>query len=438
MTQLARELDEDAFGWHGTVHRVPSARGIDDDLVVVEAAPRSEGPARIRTIVEIAGPGERAPALDHAPLLMQISAPGLVRVHEVVVRRSGTFLVTDHVDGESLAQLLDEAARRPPNERAIPVPIALRIVLDVLEGLQALHAVYGRAVPRRIHGRLCPSAVLVGADGRARIADLGGLRVEDHGGPPERGELGYLAPEQWLGDDVDERTDVFAVGVLLWELLSGQRLFAGPRDDVLFAVTHARVPALPKTSRLASELHFLCLRALAPSRDARIATASAFARAIADLVATGKIDCTRDRVSEYLESRLGDELMIRRSYLRIVSSAPPPPPSTPPTLPALVGADFDDEDATRPVCALWAMTRDRAVERPTEPAPAPVASPPPATRHVSPPVDERPVPRPAATPRRSPLSLALLLVVVAIGALLGFYGEHLWTKLAQVTTGAPP
>lgn len=407
-------VEDTTFGWHGTVHRLPSSRGESGELIAIDRA------SCIRNIVELAGPGERAFGVEHAHVLTQIRGPHLLRVHEIAVRRSGTYLVTEHIDGEPLAQVLEDAERCA---RGVPIAVALRIILDVLEGISQLYGFYRREDPPRVHGLLCPEAILVGADGRSRIARLGGVPASgfDVSSLPAEHDDGYLAPEQWLADDLDERTDVFAAGVLLWELLAGRRLFKGSRDDVLFAVTHGEVPPPSTRTRLSSELHFLCVRALAPVPDARIPSAAAFARTIEDLLTAAKVACTAEVVSDYLESRLGDDMMIRRSYLRIVSSRAPSAPALPP----LLGTGFDDDDATRPVAALWALSdRPVPVDVATAPALPPPPLPTPAIAIATPALSARPEPR---EPRSSALPyLVAFLLVATTGAVLGFFGETIW------------
>ncbi len=124
----------------------------------------------------------------------------------------------------------------------------------------------------------------MGADGRTRIERLGGLSVDEcRLADPQGDEASYRPPEQWGGGDTDGRSDVYAAGAILWELIAGRRLFSGPREDVLFAMVRGEVPAPGGLLRVAPELFALCRRALEPRAAARFGSPFAFAQAIRGL-----------------------------------------------------------------------------------------------------------------------------------------------------------
>src|SRR5580692_3839687 len=123
---------------------------------------------------------------------------------------------------------------RPPDGRqAVPPAIALTIASDVLLGLHAAHeATDDRGEPLSIvHRDVSPQNVLVGVDGIARVVDFGVAkaagRLQSTRDGQVKGKAAYMSPEQLRGDGVDRRSDVYACGVVLWEMLTGQRLFAG-------------------------------------------------------------------------------------------------------------------------------------------------------------------------------------------------------------------
>src|SRR5262249_25686262 len=140
------------------------------------------------------------------------------------------FLVMEYVQGESLSRLV--RAIRQRNEK-VPIPILLRIGIDVLQGLHAAHeAANEQNEPLNIvHRDVTPQNVLVGLDGVARILDFGVAKATGRSQTTEqgrlKGKLSYMAPEQIQGGAVTRQTDLFAFSIVLWELVTGARLFTG-------------------------------------------------------------------------------------------------------------------------------------------------------------------------------------------------------------------
>src|SRR5262249_45766523 len=171
----------------------------------------------------------------------------------------------------------------------IPIPVAMRIVLDALAGLHAAHELVDpHGVPVGLVHRDCsPQNILVGIDGCARIIDFGvaraALRLTRTRSGMLKGKLAYMAPEQVRGDrDLDRRCDVFAMGIVLWELLTGRRLFKSESElATLAAVLDQPVPPVRAFAPQVPEaLEEVCLRALERDRAQRFATAADMASAL--------------------------------------------------------------------------------------------------------------------------------------------------------------
>lgn len=326
-----------------------------------------ESERRLLQITKITEPRARRRLVEIADLLTIVRHPNLVALREVRVQSDGLYTVVDHHEGVRLSSILAESRLRSDGDPGVPVALALRITLDVLDGLSALHEVFARATPTRIHGELRPASIVVGVDGRTRIEQLGGLSAEPaRSAELDRDEASYRAPEQWVGDSVDQRTDVYAAGAILWELIAGRRLFTGSRENVLFAMVRGEVPAPGGMLRVAPELFSLCRSALDPRPADRFGSALAFARAIREVVRRFSLDATRDAVSDYIETRHGDTLRARRSYLRMASSSGPPAKARPhPSVAA--GFDAARRATAEPSSVFDAVTT--AFQRPTTPAP---------------------------------------------------------------------
>ena len=281
----------------------------NDDTPLLWKVTRVDGEAARRTLTGLA----------HA--LTRVRHPNVVALREVRIQSAGVYTITEHVEGICLTSVLQEAEQRRDGSPGIPVAVSLRIMVDLLEGLSALHEVFAPLTNAVIHGEIRPSSILVGADGRSRIEQLGGVPVAQFRlSAEERDGAAYRAPEQGVGVQVDERADVYAAGAVLWALLAGRQPFTGTKDDVLHAMVRGEVPAPVGLLRIAPELVAVLKRALDPLPENRFGSALAFAEAIRSVGARFNVRFSHDAVAEYVEIRLGDELLARRSQLRIALS----------------------------------------------------------------------------------------------------------------------
>jgi len=238
----------------------------------------------------------RAMFLDEARLVSRIRHPNVVATLDVVQDAGELFLVMEYVHGESLSRLLRTMRER--GEQA-PIGVVLSVMIEVLEGLHAAHEAKSEAgEPLQIvHRDVSPQNVLVGTDGVAHVADFGiakaeGRLAEKFSNQAVKGKAGYMAPEQMRGQ-VDRRSDVFAVGVCLWEMLTGGRLFTG--ESFLEIVTKSLDAQISRPSSLRPEvpplLDDVVMRAVSRSAGARFATARDMALA---LEASGERASARD------------------------------------------------------------------------------------------------------------------------------------------------
>jgi serine/threonine-protein kinase len=182
--------------------------------------------------------------LDEARLAARIRHPNVVPTLDVVSTDGELFLVMEYVQGESLARLMRAVRQR---QEGAPTRVVAAIVADSLHGLHAAHeATSERGEPLGIvHRDVSPHNILVGTDGVARVVDFGVAkaagRIQSTREGQLKGKIAYMAPEQITGS-VTRRTDVYAASVVLWEALTGRRLFAGENDAaVLNQVLHAEI-----------------------------------------------------------------------------------------------------------------------------------------------------------------------------------------------------
>jgi serine/threonine-protein kinase len=225
--------------------------------------------------------------LDEARLAALIRHPNVVSTIDVQKSADGAFMVMEYIEGPSLAALMraaDASGEWPPRE------VLLRVVIDVLSGLQAAHELSDNdgAPLHLIHRDVSPHNILVGDDGIARITDFGVARAEARLSASTqgkvKGKLAYMAPEHAYGDAMDRRADIYSAGVVLWELLAHQRLFQAEQQGKLLSLVLAGARRSPRAvdDTVPEAISEVCMRALAHDPSERFASAQAFADELED------------------------------------------------------------------------------------------------------------------------------------------------------------
>jgi serine/threonine protein kinase len=194
--------------------------------------------------------------IGEAKLLVGMQHGNIVSVLDLARDGDDVFLVMEFVDGPSLRQLL-----KARGQRGLPIGVATYIVQHAAQGLEFAHARPGGAV---IHADISPSNLLLTTSGEVRVADFGIARREGGGAGIVEGKWAYMAPEQARGEPLTPRSDVFALGVVLYELIVGQhplgkQITAEERDSAPVRVIPPRVvnPLIPPG------IDAICMRALA-------------------------------------------------------------------------------------------------------------------------------------------------------------------------------
>ena len=222
--------------------------------------------------------------LDEARLAARIRHPHVVSTIDVE-DSEGLYIVMEYIEGVTLLTLSRMA--QALGER-IPVPVAARIALDILGGLQAAHDLvddHGEFL-NVVHRDVSPQNILLGTDGAARLTDFGIAKsgAQKARGKDEqlKGKISYMAPEQTRRVEIDHRADLFAMGIVVWELLAGRRLFQAETDvEVLNQLLFEPLPKLREAApSVPASLEQVVHKALERDPAARFNSAHEFADAI--------------------------------------------------------------------------------------------------------------------------------------------------------------
>ncbi len=203
-----------------------------------------------------------------------VEHPNIATVLDIAKTPAHTYyIVTEYVDGCTLETLVVRRQR-------IAIEHALRVMIDCCKGLEHAHA-HEHAI---VHRDVSPHTILLSNKGAVKVTDFGYARIATQLESSEpvsvKGKFSYLSPEAASGLEVDLRADVFAAGIVLWELLAGRRLFLGDTDyQTVELVRSAHVPPI---DRLAPALDRIVRKALARDRDARHQRANELADALVE------------------------------------------------------------------------------------------------------------------------------------------------------------
>ncbi|HEX9604994.1 MAG TPA: serine/threonine-protein kinase, partial [Myxococcales bacterium] len=184
--------------------------------------------------------------VDEARIAVQLSHPNIVQVLELGKHDETLYIAMEYISGRDLRQLLDRYRRRG---QPLPIPHACAIAARVCDALDYAHRKRDASGSPLgiVHRDVSPQNVLVSFDGGVKLIDFGIAKAERRLQKTQsgilKGKFSYMSPEQVRGDPLDHRSDVFAAGVLLWELICGRKLFTGDSDfAVLEKVRKGEVP----------------------------------------------------------------------------------------------------------------------------------------------------------------------------------------------------
>ncbi len=337
--------------------------------------------------------------LNEARIGTVLTHSNIVHVYDIGEHDATPFIAMEYIRGEELSQL---CRRGVEMGYFLPVEHAVDLLRQAAEGMAAFHAKRddaGHALGI-VHRDISPSNMMVTPDGVMKIIDFGIAKASWHDRRDKAeleklvpGKYNYMSPEQVRGEKVDHRSDIFSLGIVLYELTVGKRLFKGRPEEVIQRIVRGKVrPPTFVRQKFPARLEQIVMRALEPTANDRYASALELATDLEEFLREAGRKSGPVRVAQYLDDLRALETGEKRPELVIAGEA---------------WLDDDGEDVLDFDRTFSTVKREAppkaAVAPATAPVPAPPAAPPPpASESLSGPVPLAVVPSPIAilTPRR--------------------------------------
>ncbi len=259
--------------------------------------------------------------ISEAKLCSRLSHANVVQTFDLGRVEGQYYIGMEYVEGFDLNRLLGLLARA---KLAMPLPFALHIIIETLRGLDYAHRVTNDdGEPLGIiHRDVSPTNVLISVDGDVKLCDFGIAKVTLGASNTEyvdeyhlKGKVAYMAPEHLNGEEMDIRADLYAAGILLWELLSGRRLFkTKDEEETLRRAKNAIVPPLEKRDFPNFEvLSDIVMRALEKDPSRRFQTGRAFIDALEVYMLEAGLIVSSIKFSDFLMDNFGEDLVQQRT-----------------------------------------------------------------------------------------------------------------------------
>ena len=280
------------------------AFGFEKLVVIKRILPALTGD---RTLVEM--------LLHEARIAATLSHPNIVQIFDVGVADDNYFIAMEHVHGEDLRSIVREMKAKNIGE--FPIEHAISVVLGVCAGLAYAHEKRSLdGTPLNIvHRDISPQNVIIAFAGEVKIVDFG-IAQSDSMSPDEtqsgrlKGKIPYMSPEQARGAAIDLRSDIFAAGVMLFELTTGRRLFKGTSEYETLELICDREYPRPSEVRAnyPPELEAIVMRALAKDRAERWQTAREMQSALEEFVRRERVPVSTLTLSKFMHSLFEEKL----------------------------------------------------------------------------------------------------------------------------------
>ena len=305
--------------------------------------------------------------INEAKIAVSLYHANVVQVFDLGQLEGQYYIAMEFVHGKDLLDLL---ARCAEMDVRLPLHLVLFITMEMLKGLDFAHRAkdaYGEDL-NIIHRDVSPSNILISYAGDVKVGDFGVAKAAIQRNLTEsgtlKGKVGYMSPEQVMGETIDARSDIFSAGIVFFEALSMSRLFAGGSDlDVMLRVRDANISKdLVKAGPLPSDLREIVERALARHREERYQTAGEFYQSLVDFCFRHDIKVGESNLSSFVRRVFAEEIEAEKDRRRADPHAP---------IASILSASGSDVSAGQVLPAGQAHSSDSVMETLTSPPPPP-------------------------------------------------------------------
>src|SRR3984957_18113740 len=215
-----------------------------------------------------------------AKIAINLTQGNIAQIYEFGEEKNQFFLLMEYIDGRNLRQVLSRCAKL---QKALTIEQCVFIIGQVASGLDYAHRCMDKNTGgplNIIHRDMSPQNIMLSFEGEVKIIDFGiakaESKIENTRAGTLKGKFGYMSPEQAEGLDLDARSDIFSAGIVLWELLSGERLFIANNEvNTIRKIKECQIPSLRKINpNIHEELERISFKALAKDRNLRYQTAA--------------------------------------------------------------------------------------------------------------------------------------------------------------------
>ncbi len=262
--------------------------------------------------------------VNEAKLTVSLSHNNIIQIYELDEADGQFYIAMEFIHGQDMFNVVDRGYRR-----RVPLPedLAIHCVIETLKGLEYAHRAKGPdgSPLSLVHRDISPTNIFMSYEGDVKLADFGIAKArmsrQETKANSIKGTLGYMSPEQVMGKELDRRSDLFATGIILYELVTGAKPFSGKGDlDILLKIRDAQFPAPSKVKPdISPQLERIIMRAMTRNADGRYQEAGEFYDDLADYLFTAGMRTSQRKLATYMKNLFADELAEEEAKMRAAS-----------------------------------------------------------------------------------------------------------------------
>lgn len=258
---------------------------------------------------------------EEAKIAVNISHSNVVHIYDFGEENDRLYLSMEYVPGKNLRQILNTLKKR---QEMVPLPYAISIINEVAKGLDHAHKCFDRTTGRPlniIHRDISPQNIMMSFEGEVKLLDFGiakaESKIETTKAGTLKGKFGYMSPEQAEGLELDSRTDIFSLGIVLWEILADERLFMAKNEiQTIRRIRDCVVPSLSKMNpEVSADLEKIVMKALARDRNLRYQSAGEMHKDLNTYLNRHFPDFTLGDLGNFMRRLYNDEIMDLREQM---------------------------------------------------------------------------------------------------------------------------